>query len=296
MRTILLSLTLFISFFSFAQKKQQSDNFIRRLSKPAKAVNDFGHFLKASEIQLLEKELVRYYKTSTNAIAVITLDSLTDPKTKKQYTIEETALLYFNKWGLGDSIKNNGVLILITRKPRGVRIEVGTGLETVLTNEVCKQVIDEQLVPSFKKQLFFTGLKDAIDALEKALDDEQQAAATGIGGDNVEAVSSTESVSYTEEFQGSTTGNNSPATRMLIVFFVFMGIVVITIIINGQSTAAGFFTASGYQHFRDESFNSTFLSSSSIDSSSSSPSFDSGSDSGGYSGGSSDGGGASGSW
>jgi len=307
MRTVLLFLTLFISCFSFAQKKQPPNNFIRPLPEPARSVNDFGHFLTASEIQSLGKELTRYHKATTNAIAVITLDSLTDPKTKKQYTIEQAALLYFNKWGLGDSIKNNGVLIMVSRKPRAVRIEVGSGLGNILTDEVCKQIIDEQLVPSFKQQQFFTGLKNAIAALEKALDDDQQAAAAGTGDDNVEAISSTETTSYSQDVQLFPASNTFPVTGMFIGFFILMGAIVIAIIRNGQSVASGSYTGSGYQnhdsnldndqYMRNQSFNSAFLSSGSMDASPSSPSFDSGSsDSGSYSGGSSDGGGASGSW
>lgn len=307
MRTVLLFLTLFISCFSFAQKKQPPNNFIRPLPEPARSVNDFGHFLTAYEIQSLGKELTRYHKATTNAIAVITLDSLTDPKTKKQYTIEQAALLYFNKWGLGDSIKNNGVLIMVSRKPRAVRIEVGSGLGNILTDEVCKQIIDEQLVPSFKQQQFFTGLKNAIAALEKALDDDQQAGAAGTGDDNVEAISSTETTSYSQDVQLFPASNTFPVTGMFIGFFILMGAIVIAIIRNGQSVASGSYTGSGYQnhdsnldndqYMRNQSFNSAFLSSGSMDASPSSPSFDSGSsDSGSYSGGSSDGGGASGSW
>ncbi len=309
MRTVLLFLTLFISCFSFAQKKQAPNNFIRPLPKPARSVNDFGHFLTASEIKSLGKELARYHKATTNAIAVITLDSLTDSKTKKQYTIEETALLYFNKWGLGDSIKNNGVLILVSRKPQAVRIEVGSGLGNVLTDEVCKQIIDEQLVPSFKQQQFFTGLKNAIAALEKALDDEQQASAAGTGDNNTEPTSSAEVQLYTEETQQYSATNNFPETAIFIGFFGLIGVVMIILYLKGQVFTSGLFTGSGYQnhdndqdneqHMRDQSFNSAFLSSGSFDSSGSmdsSASSGSSGDSGSYSGGSSDGGGASGSW
>lgn len=172
-----LIVSFFVTCFSFAQQKQQPDNFIRPLPKPARAVNDFGNFLTAAEQQNLEKELSAYWKATTNAIAIITLDSLTDPQTKKRRTIEETALRYFNTWGLGDKTKNNGVLILLSKHDRQVRIEVGKGLEQVLSNEICAQIIAQQIVPHFKKQAFYTGLREAIQALKKELGRDKQTSA-----------------------------------------------------------------------------------------------------------------------
>lgn len=169
MRFLLLFTAFFITTISFAQHKKAVP-FIRPLPVPHRAVNDFGKFLTDSEKQYLEKELVSYHNRTSNAIVIITLDSLTDPETKKEYTIEETAQLYFNTWAIGDSIQNNGVLLLVSRKPRKVRIAVGKGLESILTDETCQQIVDEQLVPSFKQGLFFTGMKEAVEALERVLD------------------------------------------------------------------------------------------------------------------------------
>ena len=172
MRYLLLLLILLCGTFSFAQKKA-IDPFIRPLPVPHQAVNDFGRFLTPEEKTSLELELREYNIRTGNAIAFISLDSLTDPKTKKQYTIEKTANLYFNKWGLGDSIKNNGVLLMMSRNPRAVRIEVGTGLEPVLTNEICRQIIEGRLVPNFKKGAFYQGIKEAVNAIEQNLDNSQ---------------------------------------------------------------------------------------------------------------------------
>src|SRR3954470_8129304 len=112
MRQILILFFLLCSISIFAQKKKIDTSFIRSLPVPHRAVHDFGKFLDVDEKQLLEKELTTYLERTTNSIGVITLDALTNPKTKEQYTVEETALQYFNKWGIGDSVKNNGVLIL----------------------------------------------------------------------------------------------------------------------------------------------------------------------------------------
>lgn len=153
---------LLCSVFSFSQKKKTTHPFVKLLPVPHKAVNDFNKFLTASERDTLEKDIAAYSASSGNSIVFISLDSLTEPKTNKQYTIEEAALLYFNTWGIGDSIKNNGVLLMVSRNPRRVRIEVGRGLDDILTNSVCQTIVDDKLVPNFKQGLFFTGIKEAV--------------------------------------------------------------------------------------------------------------------------------------
>jgi uncharacterized protein len=170
MRYLITIFILLCSVLSFSQKKKAIDPFVKWQPVPHKAVNDFNKFLTAAERDTLEKEIAAYRAASGNAIVFISLDSLTEPKTKKQYTIEEAALLYFNTWGIGDSIKNNGVLLMVSRNPRRVRIEVGRGLVDILTDKVCQAIVDDKLVPNFKKGLFFTGIKEAVHDIKYHLD------------------------------------------------------------------------------------------------------------------------------
>lgn len=174
MRTVLFLLALSISCVSCGQQKQQPDSSKLPLPRPIGAVNDFGSFLSPEERQTLAKELTRYQRATTNTIVIATLDSLpVDPKTKKKYTIEQISLRYFNTWGIGDKTKNNGVLLLLSKHERQVRIEVGLGLEKILTNETCAEIIKQKMAPHFKKEAFFIGLSEAIQALEKALDQQK---------------------------------------------------------------------------------------------------------------------------
>jgi uncharacterized protein len=169
MRYFLTLVVLLCSIYSFSQKKA-IDPFVKLQPVPHKAVNDFDKFLKASERDSLEKELANYRAETGNSIVFISLDSLTSRRTKKQYTIEEAALLYFNTWGIGDSIKNNGVLLMVSRKPRRVRIEVGKGIDDILTNSICKTIIDDKLTPSFKQGSFYLGIKEALSDIKNTLD------------------------------------------------------------------------------------------------------------------------------
>jgi uncharacterized protein len=286
MRSLLLVFALTISCFAIAQQKQQPNSFVRPLPKPAKAVNDYSKFLTASETQYLEKELARYHAASSNAIVIITLDSLTDKKTKQEYTVEDAALLYFNTWGIGDRIKNNGVLLMATRKPRKLRIAVGSGLEDILTDNVCQQIVDEKLVPNFKQGLFFTGFKEAIAALEDKLD--HPVAVASSNNDIYATHASTDAGQIVQADTGMSPG------FMAIIALSLVGIIIVVVIFFQRNYGEAY-SSSGYNmdHGTPQHVGiiaSTIDHNSSSSFSSPSPAPDS------FSGGSSNGGGANGNW
>ena len=265
-------------------------------------MNDFGRFLTSNERTTLDIELKSYLKRTSNAIVIVTLDSLTDPKTKQEYTVEEAALLYFNTWGIGDSIKNNGVLLLASRKPRRVRIEVGKGLGAVLDDNFCQGVIDDNLVPAFKKGSFFTGFKEAITALENRLDNPPapQAAAQP-AAQSFTTIAPATSSSWVE--------STAKGIKMAAGFvFIIIFIVGIAFFRARMGFPPGYYSGGGYRRHGygygfsndndrwDNNSSSSFFSGSSDSSSSSFSSSSSSSSSDSYSGGSSSGGGASGSW
>ena len=296
MRYLLTASFLLYSIFSFAQEKS---SFVKKLPVPHQTVNDFGKFLSPSEKRWLEKEQVNYCRRTGNSLVFISLESLTDPKTKREYTIEDAALLYFNKWGIGDKIKNNGVLLMVSRNPRRVRIQVGTGLETILTNETCQQIVDDNLVPNFKQGLFFTGIKEAIQKIEERLDNPPTAVPRNASR-SLESLASTTPSSYKE----------SPVTGFVIIALIIGFPALIFLFARAQARRqGGWFNSGGYSRrpYFGNSFNNynnnNFYSGGGEDnrwssgggnSSSSSSSSSSGGSS--YSGGSSSGGGASGGW
>jgi uncharacterized protein len=155
MRTLLLIALLFVGHILPAQ-------YIKDRPRPARVVNDYGNFLTYSQERSLENELISYRKRSGNAIVIITLNTL-------PYSVEETALRYFNKWGIGDRIKNNGVLILASQSPRRVRITTGAGIDHLLTNDDCQRIIDETLVPNFRAGSFYTGFEEAVTDIKRIL-------------------------------------------------------------------------------------------------------------------------------
>lgn len=118
-------------------------------------VNDFGDFLTASEENALEQKLRSYRDTTTTVIAIATVESL------EGEAIESVATELFNRWGLWEGDRDNGVLILISRDERQMRIEVGYGLEGAIPDIMAGRIIRNVLTPAFRNSDFYEGLDRA---------------------------------------------------------------------------------------------------------------------------------------
>jgi uncharacterized protein len=81
---------------------------------------------------------------TTDQFVVATVTSL------QGQSIEVYANRLANRWALGQKDKNNGVLLLVAPAERKVRIEVGYGLESTLTNQIAQEIIDQTMVPRFR--------------------------------------------------------------------------------------------------------------------------------------------------
>ena len=91
--------------------------------------------------------------------SVVTVPTLDDRP------ISEYANELFRTWGIGDKQLNNGVLLLISKEPRKLRIEVGYGLEGALPDGLTGQIRDEQIVPALKKNDYDEGVLQGYEAL-----------------------------------------------------------------------------------------------------------------------------------
>ncbi len=79
--------------------------------------------------------------------------------------VEQFATTYFNHIGIGKQEHHNGVLILVVVDRRQARIEVGHGLERVVTNEAANRIIAEVMAPEFRQGRYGTGLTSAVEAV-----------------------------------------------------------------------------------------------------------------------------------
>lgn len=100
----------------------------------------------------LETRLAKYEQTTTNQVVVLTLPTLNG------YDIEDYGYQLGRRWQIGQKGKNNGVILIVAPKERKVRIEVGYGLEPVITDLISNQIIQTVILPSFKKGEYQKGI------------------------------------------------------------------------------------------------------------------------------------------
>ncbi|WP_170297503.1 TPM domain-containing protein [Burkholderia latens] len=96
-----------------------------------------------------------------------------------QSTIEQFATTVFEKWRLGRSKVDNGLLLVAALNDRTVRIEVGYGLEGAIPDIVAGRIVRERIVPAFRQQRIEAGVSDAVDALVREMTPPEMAAPDG---------------------------------------------------------------------------------------------------------------------
>ena len=126
-------------------------------------VNDQADLLDEAFEQQLEEHL-RILEEETGAqVAVLTVPSLEgDP-------IEDFSMRVVETWKLGREGVDDGVLVLIARDDRRMRIEVGNGLEPVLTDAQSGRIIDHLMAPRFRQGDFNGGVEAAVAAVSTAV-------------------------------------------------------------------------------------------------------------------------------
>ncbi len=125
--------------------------------KPTGYVNDFAGMLTPDQKQSLEVKLSNFEKETSNELSVVTIPNLGGD------TIENFAVKLFQDWGIGKKGKDNGILLLIARDDRKMRIEVGYGLEGALTDAQSYWIIQNALRPAFQAGNYFAGIDGAVD-------------------------------------------------------------------------------------------------------------------------------------
>ena len=85
-------------------------------------------------------------------------------------SIEGYSSELFNTWRLGRADKKNGVLLLVALNERKVRIEVGYGLEGRLTNEICALILQDDVLPHFRKGDFAGGVTQGVEGIIRVLE------------------------------------------------------------------------------------------------------------------------------
>lgn len=126
-------------------------------------VVDNAHLLSASTLDTMTRELAALERQTGDQIVVATLSTLSG------HDIETYSNTLFRRWALGQKQMNNGVLLLVAPTERQVRIEVGYGLEGVLTDALSAVIINTLILPNFREGKFENGIVEGVATIKDIL-------------------------------------------------------------------------------------------------------------------------------
>lgn len=149
---LLIAFALSVSTFALGQQKAIPPH-------NGQWVHDEAHVLSANDVAQLEYVLKHERDSTSNQIAVLIVNSMEGDD------IDSYANRVFNEWKLGNEKKDNGVLFLIAIQDKRMRIEVGAGLEGVLTDAQSSRINRNQVAPFFRQGDYAGGVKAAVVAI-----------------------------------------------------------------------------------------------------------------------------------
>ena len=126
-------------------------------------VNDTAHMLSSSTIEGLEAMLKTHEDSTSNQVVVLTIPGL------QGEVLEDYSMRVVETWKIGQAKHDNGVLLLVARDDRKMRIEVGSGLEGDLPDVVCGRIIRHEITPRFRDGDFDAGVRAGVQAILAAI-------------------------------------------------------------------------------------------------------------------------------
>jgi uncharacterized protein len=140
-----------------------TDALLDRLSRPDRFVNDYANVFSREQREALESCVQEGREKTTAEIAVVARQSLEGGE------IADFANRLFEKWGIGRKDKDNGILLIAALQDRAVRIEVGYGLESVMTDSHNGVILDSYVIPHFRDERYAEGLEAGAKAIGAVL-------------------------------------------------------------------------------------------------------------------------------
>ncbi|NTW63038.1 MAG: TPM domain-containing protein [Chlorobiaceae bacterium] len=132
-------------------------------------INDYAGMISETAKAQLETRLAELEKTESTQIVILTVPSL------EGEIPEEFSMKVVEKWKIGQKGSDNGVLFLVSRDDRKVRIEVGYGLEGRLTDLLAGRIVDNDVVPAFKAGQYDVGFQRGVESILLAVRGEYKA-------------------------------------------------------------------------------------------------------------------------
>jgi uncharacterized protein len=130
-------------------------------------VTDLTQTLTSEQQSQLEAKLAAFEQQKGSQVAVLIVAS-TKPEEIEQYSIRVV-----DAWKLGREKPDDGVLVLVAKDDRKMRIEVGYGLEGAIPDLIAKRIITEIMAPSFRQGDYYGGINNALEQVIRLISGEQ---------------------------------------------------------------------------------------------------------------------------
>jgi uncharacterized protein len=151
-----LAMAFVLAIFVFGGACAHADAVIPPLTS---RVTDETGTLTSDQVASLEQTLREFEAKRGTQLSVLIVPT-TAPETIEQYSIRVV-----DQWKLGRKNVDDGALLLVAKNDRALRIEVGYGLEGVLTDATCNRIINETIVPRFRNGDFYGGITAGLDSM-----------------------------------------------------------------------------------------------------------------------------------
>jgi uncharacterized protein len=156
---------------SGAPAQVPSPSGLQPIPKLAARVTDLTGTLTAAEQTALEQKLAAFESAKGSQLAVLIVPT-TKPEEIEQYSIRVVEQWKIGRGTVDGKRIDDGALLLVSKNDHRVRIEVGYGLEGVLTDAMSNRIISETITPEFREGNFFAGIDAGLDQMIKLINGE----------------------------------------------------------------------------------------------------------------------------
>ena len=167
-------------------------------------VSNPDSILSADDVDYINRCCLMLEDSSGVELAVVAIDSMGD------YTPFDFGFELFQRWGIGKAGKNTGVLITFASASRKVQINTGTGIEGVLPDALCSQIIQEDMIPLFKQGDYGGGLCRGVTRIYENC----------TSGDAPEELLNMKSATNRGGFGGKGTGKDDEPSDLMVIIVV----------------------------------------------------------------------------
>jgi uncharacterized protein len=130
---------------------------------PENHLNDYAGIVAPAVAQQLNAELANFERDTSNQILVAIY-----PRMQSDSSVEDYAVRVAQSWGVGAKGRNNGAVLFLFQESHDIRIVSGYGLEGALPDALCKQIIENEIIPSFRRGDFTAGVSAGVHAMMAA--------------------------------------------------------------------------------------------------------------------------------